>query len=58
MIVYVLIKSYQNKWVILGQELTENNLRNSEFDHSARSATFTLPVRVPRCSTSASYNLE
>jgi hypothetical protein len=22
-----LIKSYQNKWVILGQELSENNLR-------------------------------
>jgi hypothetical protein len=27
MMAYVLIKSYQNKWVILGQELTENNLR-------------------------------
>jgi hypothetical protein len=22
----VLVKSYQNKWVILGHELTENNL--------------------------------
>jgi hypothetical protein len=24
--VYILIKSYQNKWIIVGQELTENNL--------------------------------
>jgi hypothetical protein len=23
----VVIKSYQNKWVVLGQELTENNLK-------------------------------
>jgi hypothetical protein len=30
------IKSHQNKWVILGQELTENNLR--KFGHNARSA--------------------
>jgi hypothetical protein len=39
MTVYVLIKSYQNKWVILGQELTENDLKNREFGHNARSAT-------------------
>jgi hypothetical protein len=25
MVVYVLIESFQNKWAILGQELTENN---------------------------------
>jgi hypothetical protein len=27
MMVQVLVKSYQNKWVILGHELTENNVR-------------------------------
>jgi hypothetical protein len=37
MMVYDLIKSYQNKKVIFGQELTENNLENTEFGH-ARSA--------------------
>jgi hypothetical protein len=34
-----LIKSFQNKWVILGQELTETTLANGEFGHNARSAT-------------------
>jgi hypothetical protein len=30
----------QNKWVILGQELTvKTTLENREFDHNARSAT-------------------
>jgi hypothetical protein len=33
----VLVKSYQNKSLILGHELTENNVR--EFGLAARSAT-------------------
>jgi hypothetical protein len=40
MMVYVLIKSYQNKWVVLGQELTENNLRKWRMRaHNVRSVT-------------------
>jgi hypothetical protein len=35
-----LIKSNENKWVILGHELTENNVRNREFGHTARSTTW------------------
>jgi hypothetical protein len=30
--------SYQYKWVVLEQELTENNLENRMFGHNARSA--------------------
>jgi hypothetical protein len=39
MMVEVLIKSYQNKWVILGQELTETTSENREISHNANSAT-------------------
>jgi hypothetical protein len=39
MMALVLIKSYQDKWVIFGQELTENNRKKREFGHNTRSAT-------------------
>jgi hypothetical protein len=38
------IKSYQTKWVILGQELIENNLETREFGHNARSLVAGSPL--------------
>jgi hypothetical protein len=41
-------KIYRNKWVILGQELTENNLKNREFGHNSRSATSQISSPIKR----------